>query len=85
MRGFVVRFWGKVTSMKQQNQEASGIVREALPNTTFRVELDNGKIILATILGRLRRNYIRILPGDRVRVELTPYDEARGRIVWRDK
>ena len=58
---------------------------EALPNTTFRVKLDNGHIILAYISGRMRKNYIRILPGDRVTVELTPYDLTRGRIVYRYK
>lgn len=62
-----------------------GIVRESLPNTTFRVELDNGHIILAYIAGKMRMHYIRILPGDRVTVELSPYDLTRGRIVYRYK
>lgn len=60
-----------------------GTVVTALPNTMFRVELTGGKIILATLKGRLRRNYIRIFPGDKVKVEMTPYDEERGRIVYK--
>ena len=60
-----------------------GTVVEALPNTTFKVELDNGHTLLAHLAGRMRRNYIRVLLGDRVRVELTPYDMNRGRITYR--
>ncbi len=60
-----------------------GVVSQALPNTMFRVELTDGRIILATLKGRLRRNFIRIFPGDRVKVEMTPYDEERGRIVYK--
>ncbi|MEK7112534.1 MAG: translation initiation factor IF-1 [Patescibacteria group bacterium] len=60
-----------------------GTVVTALPNTMFRVELTGGKVILATLKGRLRRNYIRIFPGDKVKVEMTPYDEERGRIVYK--
>lgn len=60
-----------------------GTVVSALPNTMFRVELSGGKVILATLKGRLRRNYIRIFPGDKVKVEMTPYDEERGRIVYK--
>lgn len=66
-------------------QEVRGTVTEALPNTMFRVELEDGRVILATLRGKMRRHYIRILPGDKVRVEMTPYDEERGRIVWREK
>ena len=62
-----------------------GQVQEALPNALFRVRLDDGKEILAHIAGRLRLHRIRILPGDRVTVEMTPYDEKRGRIVYRGK
>ncbi len=62
-----------------------GVVEEALPNTTFRVRLDNGHVVLAYVSGRMRKNYIRILPGDRVTVELTPYDLTRGRIIYRYK
>lgn len=62
-----------------------GTVVETLPNTMFRVELDNKHIVLAHISGRMRKNYIRILTGDRVKVELTPYDLTKGRIVFRDR
>ena len=62
-----------------------GTVREVLPNTMFRVELDNGMMVLAHIAGKMRMHYIRIVPGDRVLVELTPYDLSRGRIVYRYK
>ncbi len=62
-----------------------GKVVETLPNTTFRVELDNGHVVLAHISGRMRKHYIRILTGDRVTVELTPYDLTKGRIVFRGK
>ena len=60
-----------------------GVVTEALPNATFRVKLDSGPEILAYISGKMRMHYIRILPGDRVVVEITPYDPTRGRIVYR--
>ena len=60
-------------------------VVEALPNTNFKVELENGHQILAHISGKLRMNYIKILPGDKVKVELSPYDLTRGRITWRAK
>jgi translation initiation factor IF-1 len=62
---------------------AEGVISESLPNTTFRVQLDNGPEILCYISGKMRMNYIRILPGDRVVVEITPYDPGRGRIVYR--
>ncbi|PIU42901.1 MAG: translation initiation factor IF-1 [Parcubacteria group bacterium CG07_land_8_20_14_0_80_35_11] len=62
-----------------------GEVIEALPNTTFRVKLSNGKEILAHLSGKMRLNFIRILPGDRVNVEVSPYDGTRGRIVYRKK
>ncbi len=61
----------------------NGVIKEALPNTTFRVELENGHKILAHISGRMRVNYIRLLPGDRVTVEMSPYDLTKGRIVQR--
>ena len=61
----------------------TGKVVEALPNTQFRVELENGHNIIAHISGRMRKNYIRLVPGDRVDVELTPYDLSKGRIVYR--
>ena len=68
---------------KQDVIEVEGIVREALPNTQFKVELQNGHVILAVISGKLRMNFIRILPGDKVTVEMSPYDLTRGRITWR--
>ena len=65
--------------------EVEGTVVEPLPNAMFRVELDNGHKVLAHISGKMRMHYIRILPGDRVRVELSPYDLTRGRVVYRYK
>ena len=65
--------------------EVEGVVTESLPNTTFHVDIGNGHIILAHISGKLRMNFIRILPGDRVKVELSPYDLTRGRITYRMK
>ena len=70
---------------KEDVIEVEGTVVEALPNTNFKVELENGHQILAHISGKLRMNYIKILPGDKVKVELTPYDLTRGRITWRAK
>lgn len=68
---------------KEEKLEVEGVVVEALPNTQFLVELENGHKILAYLSGRMRKGYIRILLGDQVRVELTPYDMTRGRITWR--
>jgi translation initiation factor IF-1 len=68
---------------KEDVIEVEGTVTEALPNTQFRVELDNGHNVLAHISGKMRMNYIRILPGDKVKVELSPYDLDRGRITYR--
>ena len=65
--------------------EIEGIVTDALPNATFEVELPNGHKILTHISGKLRMNFIRILPGDKVTVEMSPYDLTRGRITWRSK
>jgi translation initiation factor IF-1 len=65
--------------------EVEGVVKEALPNTTFQVDIGNGHMILAHISGKLRMNFIRILPGDKVTVEMSPYDLTRGRITWRSK
>ncbi len=65
--------------------EVEGTVVEALPNATFRVELQNGHCIMAHISGKLRMNYIRILVGDKVTVEMSPYDLTKGRITWRSK
>lgn len=65
--------------------EIMGVIKETLPNANFRVLLDDGREILAHVSGKMRRYRIRILPGDKVKVELTPYDETRGRIVYRYK
>ncbi|WP_194611282.1 translation initiation factor IF-1 [Clostridium vitabionis] len=65
--------------------ELEGVVVEKLPNATFRVELENKHVVLATISGKLRMNYIRILPGDKVKLEMSPYDLSKARITWRDK
>jgi len=65
--------------------EVEGVVKEVLPNATFKVELQNGHIIDAHISGKLRMNYIRILAGDKVTVEMSPYDLTKGRITWRTK
>ena len=70
---------------KEDVLEVEGKVLEALPNAMFKVELENGHKILAHISGKLRMNYIKILPGDKVKVELSPYDLTRGRITWRAK
>ena len=68
---------------KEDQIEMEGTVIETLPNTMFRVELDNGHIIIAHISGKMRKHYIRILTGDRVMVEMTPYDLSKGRITYR--
>jgi translation initiation factor IF-1 len=70
---------------KEDVIEVEGKILEALPNAMFQVELENGHKVLAHISGKLRMNYIRILPGDKVTVELSPYDLSRGRITWRAK
>ncbi|MFV0289205.1 MAG: translation initiation factor IF-1 [Mycoplasmatales bacterium] len=69
--------------MKQEAIEAEAIVLEVLPNTTFKVKLDNEMEILAHISGKIRKNYIRIVPGDKVLVEISPYDLTKGRITYR--
>ncbi len=70
---------------KQDVIEVEGTVTEALPNTQFKVKLANDHEILAVISGKLRMNYIRILPGDKVKIEMSPYDLTKGRITWRTK
>ncbi len=70
---------------KEEHIEMEGTVVETLPNTTFRVELENGHVVTAHISGRMRKNYIRILTGDKVNVQLTPYDLSKGRIVYRGR
>jgi len=71
--------------VKQPSIELDGIVKEALSNAMFRVELENGHIITAHISGKMRMNYIKILPGDKVRIEMSPYDLTKGRITFRYK
>ena len=70
---------------KEDVIEVEGIVEEALKNATFKVKLDNGYVVMAYISGKLRQNYIKILPGDKVTMELSPYDLSKGRITWRGK
>jgi translation initiation factor IF-1 len=72
-------------SMKEEAVEVEGTVVEPLPNAMFRVELKNGHLVLAHISGKMRMNFIRILPGDRVKLEMSPYDLTRGRITYRYK
>ncbi|MDF1655868.1 MAG: translation initiation factor IF-1 [Coxiellaceae bacterium] len=69
---------------KEDHIEMDGVVIDSMPNTTFKVKLENGHVVTAHISGRMRKHYIRILTGDTVKVELTPYDLSRGRIVYRD-
>ena len=69
---------------KEEAIEMNGVVKETLPNTVFRVELENGHMITAHIPGKMRKNYIRILTGDKVLVEISPYDLSKGRIVFRE-
>ncbi|WP_343182356.1 translation initiation factor IF-1 [Buchnera aphidicola] len=71
--------------MKENNIEMQGNIIDTLPNTMFKVELENGHIITAHISGKMRKNYIRILTGDKVTVELTPYDLTKGRIIFRSR
>ncbi len=71
--------------VKGQAVEVEGTVTEALPNATFRVEMESGHLVLAHVSGKMRKFFIRILPGDRVRLELSPYDLTRGRITYRYK
>lgn len=70
---------------KEDLIEVEGIVKESLPNARFRVELENGHIVLAHISGKIRMHFIRILPGDKVKLELSPYDLSKGRITYRNK
>ncbi len=69
----------------QGSYEVEGIVKESLPNTLFRVELPDGTLLLCHLSGKMRMNFIKILPGDRVKIEMTPYDKTKGRIVFRSK
>ena len=74
-----------VMALKEEKIEVEGEVVEALPSTMFRVQIDGGHTVLATISGKMRKNYIRILPGDKVKVELSTYDLSRGRITYRHR
>jgi len=77
-------FFGGIVA-KEEAIEVEGIVKEALPNTMFRVELQNDHVILAHLSGKMRKHYIRIVPGDKVKVALSPYDLNRGRIIFRER
>ncbi len=68
---------------KKNTVEVNGTVTQALPNTMFRIEIEGGKLVLATLTGKMRKAYVRIFPGDKVKIEMTPYDEDRGRIIFK--
>ncbi|UPA06580.1 translation initiation factor IF-1 [Borrelia anserina] len=70
---------------KEEAIETEGTVKESLPNTMFRVELKNGHLVLAHLSGKMRKHFIKIVPGDKVKVELSPYDLTKGRIIYREK
>lgn len=72
-------------SQKEEAIEVEGVVTDALPNTNFKVKLDNGHIVMAYLSGRMRKHYIRIVPGDKVKVALSPYDLSQGRIIFRER
>jgi len=82
---FKIKRGGLAISIKEGVIEAEGTILEALPNAMFRVELENGHKVLGHISGKMRMHYIKILPGDKVRVEISPYDLTRGRIIFRKK
>jgi translation initiation factor IF-1 len=74
-----------MANQKEEALEVEGVVTQALANTRFRVEIEGGHVVLAHVAGRMRKHFIRIVPGDRVRVELSPYDLTKGRIVYRER
>jgi translation initiation factor IF-1 len=74
-----------MANQKEEALEVEGVVTQALANTRFRVEIEGGHIVMAHVAGRMRKHFIRIVPGDRVRVELSPYDLTKGRIVYRER
>ncbi len=74
-----------MANQKEEALEVEGVVTQALANTRFRVEIEGGHIVMAHVAGRMRKHFIRIVPGDRVRVELSPYDLSKGRIVYRER
>jgi translation initiation factor IF-1 len=82
-KGLIKLFEGCCRMAKDDYIEMEGEVIDTLPNTTFRVKLENGHVVIAHISGKMRKNYIRILTGDKVKVELTPYDLSKGRITYR--
>ena len=82
---FVHRTQSCMTKQKEEALEVEGTVTQALANTRFRVEIEGGHIVMAHVAGRMRKHFIRIVPGDRVRVELSPYDLTKGRIVYRER
>jgi translation initiation factor IF-1 len=75
----------RMANQKEEALEVEGVVTQALANTRFRVEIEGGHIVMAHVAGRMRKHFIRIVPGDRVRVELSPYDLTKGRIVYRER
>jgi translation initiation factor IF-1 len=81
----LLRFYFGGIVAKEEAIEVEGVVKEALPNTTFKIELQNGHLILAALSGKMRKHYIRIVPGDTVKVALSPYDLNRGRIIFRQR
>jgi len=74
-----------MTKQKEEALEVEGVVTQALANTRFRVEIEGGHLVMAHVAGRMRKHFIRIVPGDKVRVELSPYDLTKGRIVYRER
>ena len=85
LSNFFIKGFLRNRMAKEEAIEVEGVVKEALPNTTFRVELQNGHMILAHLSGKMRKHYIRIVPGDSVKVALSPYDLNKGRIIFRQK
>lgn len=77
--------WQFIFMAHQGSFEIDGVVKESLPNTLFRVEITSGEIVLCHLSGKMRMNFIKILPGDKVRLEMTPYDKTKGRIIYRYK
>jgi translation initiation factor IF-1 len=81
----IVRSEQFMEKQKEEALEVEGVVTQALANTRFRVEIEGGHLVMAHVAGRMRKHFIRIVPGDRVRVELSPYDLTKGRIVFRER
>ncbi|APR64666.1 translation initiation factor IF-1 [Borrelia anserina Es] len=82
---FIIQLTGGILNTKEEAIETEGTVKESLPNTMFRVELKNGHLVLAHLSGKMRKHFIKIVPGDKVKVELSPYDLTKGRIIYREK